>query len=131
MHLKRLSPILWTKDLQATIQFYGNALGFKANSAFPDFVSLVRDKVELMFVVPVDAPEECKDPNEKAEFFPKPMLTGSIYITMENVDELWEIAKEKAAIKTSLADREYQMRDFSILDNNGYEIVFGANIKTK
>ena len=126
--LKYLSPILWTKDLDQTISFYETVLGFKKQTRYPDFVSLVRDNVELMFVHPVDQPEDCKDPNKQEEFFPKPNLTGSIYITTEKVDELWEFVKDKSTIESTIADREYMMRDFSIRDNNGYEIVFGENI---
>ena len=125
-----LSPILWTKDLEQTISFYQSVLGFKKQSQFPNFVSLTRDKVELMFVVPIEGPEDCKDPDNKEEFFPKPKLTGSIYITTEKVDELWDFVKDKASIESSIGDREYMMRDFSILDNNGYELVFGENIGT-
>jgi catechol 2,3-dioxygenase-like lactoylglutathione lyase family enzyme len=129
MKLHKLSPILWTKDLLATIAFYESVLGFKGTSGFPNFVSLNREDVEIMFVVPQDEPEECRDPDNKEPFFPKPLLTGSIYIVTEPVDELWESVKDKATIKTSIEDREYFMRDFSILDNNGYELVFGQHIK--
>ena len=126
MKLHRLSPILWTKNLQETILFYKNVLGFKGVSNFPNFVSLSRENVELMFIVPQDEPEDCKDPDNQAEFFPRPMLTGSLFIVTEQVDELWNSVKDKAIIKTSIA--EYYMRDFSILDNNGYELVFGQDI---
>ena len=81
-----------------------------------------------MFVVPQDEPTECKDLNDKEEFFPKPHLTGSIFIFMQNVDELWDKVKDKVTIRSAIEDREYLMRDFSILDNNGYEIVFGQDI---
>ena len=83
-----------------------------------------------MFVLPIEEPEDCKDPN-KENFFPKPTLTGSIFITMEKVDDFWEAIKEKVTIKDPIADREYLMRDFSILDNNGYELVFGEDISLK
>jgi catechol 2,3-dioxygenase-like lactoylglutathione lyase family enzyme len=126
--LKFLSPILWTKDLEQTISFYESILGFKKQTQYPDFVSLTRDNIELMFVLPVDEPEDCKDPNNKEEFFPKPKLTGSIYITTEKVDELWESVKDKVTVESDICDREYLMRDFSILDNNGYSLVFGENI---
>ena len=126
-----LAPILWTKDLQATTAFYENILGFKKQSNFPNFISLTRDRVNMMFVLPIEEPENCKDPNNKEEFFPKSTLTGSIFITMENVDEFWEAIKDKVTIKDPIADREYLMRDFSILDNNGYELVFGEDISLK
>lgn len=126
--MKKLSPILWTKNLEETTRFYESVLGFSGKSNFPNFVSLTRGDVEIMFIVPQDSPAECKEPGDTAEFFPKPLLTGSIYIVTNDVDQLWESVKDRAAIKDSINNREYLMRDFSILDNNGYEIVFGQDI---
>jgi catechol 2,3-dioxygenase-like lactoylglutathione lyase family enzyme len=128
MKLDKLSPILWTKNLEETISFYEHVLGFKSKSNFPNFASLTRENVEIMFIVPQDEPEECKEPNNKEEFFPTPILTGSIFILADEVDSLWESVKDKATIKTSIENRAYYMRDFSILDNNGYELVFGKDI---
>ncbi|HNP23456.1 MAG TPA: VOC family protein [Panacibacter sp.] len=131
MKLHRLSPILWTKDIGQTTSFYESVLGFKGRSNFPGFVTLTKGDVELMFIVPQEEPEDCKDPGANEAFFPKPILTGSIFIFMEQVDQLWEQVKDKASIKTAIADREYFMRDFSILDNNGYELVFGEDISNR
>lgn len=128
MKLQTLSPILWTKDLKGTIVFYEAVLGFKSKSSFPNFVSMTRDNVELMFVVPQEEPEDSKDSNERVDPFPKPTLTGSIFILTDEVDDLWKLVSGKAIIKSSIANREYLMRDFSILDNNGYELVFGQDI---
>ena len=131
MSLQKLSPILWTKNLEETISFYTDVLGFRAKSNFPNFVSFTKGNVEIMFIVPQDEPEDCKDPNNTEEFFPKPILTGSLFILTQSVDEFWDSVKEKATIKSTIADREYCMRDFSILDNNGYELVFGEDISSK
>jgi catechol 2,3-dioxygenase-like lactoylglutathione lyase family enzyme len=119
MNLQSLSPILWVKNLQETIRFYENALGFVCQSNFPNFASLSKGDVQIMFICPEET------------FFEKPMLTGSIYIFTENVNEVWDVVKDKVEIKTAIADREYWMRDFSILDNNGYELVFGQDISNK
>ena|SRR5687767_8202045 len=129
MKLQTLSPILWTKDLKGTIVFYEAVLGFKSKSSFPNFVSMTRDNVELMFVVPQEEPEDSTDSNDRDDLFPKPALTGSIFILTDEVDDLWKSISGKAIIiKSSIANREYLMRDFSILDNNGYELVFGQDI---
>jgi catechol 2,3-dioxygenase-like lactoylglutathione lyase family enzyme len=125
--LKHLSPVLWTKNLQQTIEFYTVVLGFSARSNFPDFVALCQGDAEIMFVVPKNDREDC-GPGNKEEFFPQPRLTGSIYIFMENVDAFWETIKDKVTVAAPIANREYQMRDFSIRDNNGYELVFGEDI---
>ncbi len=125
MQLQKLSPILWTKNLQETISFYETVLGFKSRSNFPNFAALCRDNAEIMVIVPTDEPDSNDD------FFPKPLLTGSIYIFTEDVDEFWETVKDKATIKAPISDRQYWMRDFCILDNNGYEIVFGEDISNR
>lgn len=129
--LQGLSPILWVKNLDETISFYVNVLGFKMQTNFPNFASLHRGDVQIMVILPVDEPEDCKDENNKEPFFPKSVLTGSIYIFVKNINAFWEEIKDKVSILSTIADREYLMRDFSIRDNNGYELVFGEDISKK
>ena len=124
--MKSVSPILWTKDIDETVRFYQDTLGFSPRSNFPDFVSLSNGNVEIMFIKPRSPAENCLP--EGQDFFPQPLLTGSLFILMSDVDDFWNVIKDKVNVKTSLADREYLMRDFSILDNNGYELVFGQDI---
>jgi hypothetical protein len=128
MELLHLSPILWTKNLQETIVFYETVLDFKSKSNFPNFVSLTKGNVEIMFVVPQEDLEAGEVLNVDNDFFPKPILTGSLFIVTDDVDVFWQSVKEKVVVKSVINDRAYQMRDFSILDNNGYELVFGQDI---
>lgn len=116
MKTYEVSPILWTKSVEETTVFYTDMLGFTAESHFPNFVTLTLGDARIMFIVPSDVD------------FPEPKLTGSIYLFLDGVDILWEKVKDKARIKTAICDREYLMRDFSLYDNNGYEIVFGQDI---
>ena len=131
MKLQKLSPILWTKNLEETTSFYENALGFNSRSNFPNFVSLFHGDVQIMFVLPVEDPDDCKDPINNEPFFPEPKMTGDLYIFTDKIDELWEAVQGKAKIKSAIADRHYAMRDFSILDNNGYELCFGEDISNR
>lgn len=119
MKFQETSPILWTQDVAETRTFYENVLGFTGQSHFPNFVSLERDHAKIMFIVPSGVE------------FNGPQLTGSIYFFMEDVQALWEQIKDKVRVKEAICDREYRMRDFSIYDNNGYEIVFGQDINDK
>ena len=112
-----LSPILRTNDLDQTILFYETVLGFKKKTQLPNFVSLTRDQVEIMFIRSTNGSEELK-------------ITGNIYIFTVKVDDLWEVVKDKTKVTSLIADREYLMRDFAILDNNGYELVFGEDISS-
>jgi hypothetical protein len=118
MKLYQVAPMLKTRSLLQTISFYETILGFKSRSNFPGFASVSLQDAELMFIEP-------------EEEFEGPRLSGNIYIFMEGVNTLWEKIKDKAIVKTGIADRAYRMRDFSILDNNGYELVFGEDISIK
>jgi len=131
MKLLHLSPILWTKNLDETVSFYETVLGFKGKSDFPNFASLTRGNVEIMFVVPQDDDNSVEGEEGNKDFFPKPLLTGGLFITTDEVDDIWASVKNRRVVKSAIEDRAYFMRDFSILDNNGYELVFGQDISNR
>jgi len=131
MELLHLSPILWTKNLNETVSFYETVLGFKGKSDFPNFASLTKGNVEIMFVVPQNDDKDREVEGVNRAFFPKPLLTGGLFITTDEVDEIWASVKDRTIVKTAIEDRAYLMRDFSILDNNGYELVFGQDISNR
>ena len=131
MKVKKLRPILWVKNLQETIDFYVNALGFTCRYKIERFAALTKDNIEIMVVIPIDEPEDCKDLENKNDFFPKPNFTGSIYIDVDNADEYWEELKDKVKVKSAIENAEWLVRGFSIFDNNGYELVFGQDISDK
>ena len=131
MELLHLSPILWTKNLNETVSFYETVLGFKGKSDFPNFASLTKGNVEIMFVVPQNDDKDREVEGVNRAFFPKPLLTGGLFITTDEVDEIWASVKDRTIVKTAIEDRAYLMRDFSILDNNGYELVFDQDISNR
>ena len=131
MELLHLSPILWTKNLNETVSFYETVLGFKGKSDFPNFASLTKGNVEIMFVVPQNDDNDREGEEVNKDFFPKPLLTGGHFVTTDEVDEIWASVKDRTIVKTAIEDRAYLMRDFSILDNNGYELVFGQDISNR
>ncbi len=84
-----------------------------------------------MFVLPVEEPDDCKDPADNVPFFPGPKMTGDLYIYTDRVNEIWESVQGKVTIKSAIGDRQYAMRDFSIRDNYGYEFCFGQDISSQ
>ena len=94
MELLHLSPILWTKNLQETIVFYETVLGFKSKSNFPNFASLTKDGVEIMFVIPKEDLKEGEVLNVDTELFPQPMRFF-LYVLPERVHVIHN--DEKAA----------------------------------
>lgn len=125
MKLRNLTPMLETADLRQTIEFYKEALGFKCEGMFPDtenpgWACLQKDDVVIMFT--------SRNAHSSIE---KPMMTGSLYLYPDDVDEAWTQLKDKATVEYPIEDFIYGMREFAIRDCNGYLLQFGQEIAEK
>jgi catechol 2,3-dioxygenase-like lactoylglutathione lyase family enzyme len=68
MKLTGLVPMLWTKDLDTSIAFYHDLLGFECIARVEGWASLSKDGVELMLSLP-----NAHEPFERIQF------TGPFY----------------------------------------------------
>ena len=114
--LTSLKPILYTKQILETIEFYTNVLDFTcvAYEQEGGWASIIKDGIEIMFAYP----------NEHMPF-EEAVFTGSFYITTDNVDALWKQWKDKCKVCYPIDDFDYGMREFALYDNNGYLLQFG------
>lgn len=119
MYFSSLRPMIWSADLQGTVDFYTGVLGFVCSERNDDWgwASLYRDDVEIMVTTP----------NEHLSF-DGPRFTGSFYITVQDVDALWAELRDRVRVEYALETFEYGMRDFAIYDNNGYLLQFGTPV---
>ena len=117
MKLKNVVPMMTVTDLDATLGFYQDVLGFECDNRMEGWVVVQKDGIELMFSLP----------NQHTPF-EKPIFTGSFYFNLDDVDALWLELKDKAAVVYPLETFDYGMREFAILDNNGYRLQFGKEI---
>jgi uncharacterized glyoxalase superfamily protein PhnB len=126
--LKTLTPNLMVADVNETIAFYQNVLGFKLTQTVPDegdfvWASVQNGDVELMFQTRESLSEE----------YP-PLLdiplggSLSLFIRMDQIDELYTIVKGQVSIQKELHTTFYGMREFAIQDPNGYILVFAEAI---
>jgi uncharacterized glyoxalase superfamily protein PhnB len=117
--LTGLTPMLETHNMEATIQFYTNILGFTLQTYDTEWgwASLKFDTIHIMFSVP-----------NGYRNVPKPIMSGSLYINPDNVELVWNHLKERCLICYPLEDFEYGMREFGVYDNNGYLLQFGQMI---
>jgi len=119
MKFQPIVPMIWTNELQETIDFYVSNLGFVCDNYNEEWGWAVihKDSCELMIA----------KPNENTPF-DKPTFTGTFYIKTDNINKLWEKLKDKVKIVYPLEEFEWQIREFAIYDNNGYTIQFGQDI---
>ncbi len=114
-----LKPMLYTKQLEETIAFYTEVLGFECAAYEKEWgwASVIKDDVEIMLAAPNE-----QIPFDKAKF------TGSFYILVNNVDLLWQQWKNTCDVCYPMEEFDYGIREFAIYDNNGYLLQFGQSI---
>lgn len=115
----RLTPIIYTKDIQGTIDFYVEKLGFVCIGRAPEFgwAKVCLNDAEIMI----------SSPNSYIKF-DKSVFTGSFYIYTDNADEVWEKVKLNVSVCYPIENFNYGLREFGIFDNNGYLLQFGHEI---
>ena len=125
MKVKQLIPMLESDDLEATINFYTQTLGFRAfdimkEEGKPYWCNLQRDDAEIMFT----------SRNSHSQV-PKATFTGVLYFYLDNVDELWQELREKVTVEWEPQDFGYGMYEFAIRDNNGFILTFGQTVESR
>ena len=120
MRFTGLRPMIWTENLQETVDFYVETLGFVCDEQNDDWgwASLSTDNVGIM----------AARPNEHTPYS-KIGFTGSFYFNTDDVDGLWDKLEDKAKVCYGIENFEYGMREFALYDNNGYLLQFGQEIE--
>jgi catechol 2,3-dioxygenase-like lactoylglutathione lyase family enzyme len=85
--------MLWAREIDGTIAFYRDRLGFECVNRIEGWALLRHDEVELMLSLP-----KAHEPFDKIQF------SGSFYFHPENVEELRQQLKDKATIVYPLED---------------------------
>jgi lactoylglutathione lyase len=125
---KKLTPNLLVASVERSLAFYVDTLGFARGMTVPDaspfvFAAVTSGDVEI-FVN--DAATAVK---EYPAFAGKPIgATGTMYIEVEGVDALHERIKSSVTITMPLVTQFYGMREFGILDPDGYVITFAERM---
>ena len=125
---KKLTPNLLVANVERSLAFYVDTLGFARGMTVPDaspflFASVTSGGVEIFFN---DAAAAVK---EYPAFAGKPIgATGTMFIELEGVDALHERISSSVTITMPLVNQFYGMREFAILDPDGYVITFAERV---
>ncbi|MBI1325350.1 hypothetical protein GC170_19470 [bacterium] len=123
MPIQRAVPVLRVREVEKSIRWYAETIGFRANP-FPDkppydFAILFAGEVEIML--------QCGDPI--AEHPPKP-YQWHVYLKVTGVDMLDIYGKLEAAGRTHrrLERTFYGMAEFEVVDPDGYVICIAQEL---
>jgi catechol 2,3-dioxygenase-like lactoylglutathione lyase family enzyme len=117
---KTLSPIIPIADMDRSIRFYNEVLGFQTAMQSTAYSILTRDSTALHLTLAADA--------SVLEVTRKHM---SFYLDICGIEALWEHVsafKDRYKIR-DLFDREYGMREFHIIDPDGCLVFVGQAIQ--
>ncbi|HKV40342.1 MAG TPA: VOC family protein [Blastocatellia bacterium] len=122
MNLCRLTILLETDNVEETVTFYTDLLGFTCHSFFPaegprTWVDLRRDDISIMF--------SARNAHSTVK---TPTMTGSLYFNTDDVDGAWERLNGKVVVEYPIENFDYRMREFAVRDCNGYLIQFGQEL---
>ena len=131
MKFSDVTPNLIVTDIDRSLAFYRDVLGFSVFATVPEaapfvFAWMQRDGVNV-FLNTVDSVKD-----EHAELGSRPIGgTATIYIIVEadspaeGIDALFASVKSKARVIMPMKDQFYGMREFGIEDPDGY-VIFAA-----
>ena len=111
---------IMVENVKDTIEFYVNTLEFEKVLTVPEegeklnFAILKKDKITIMMQDKENLIEEY--PSLKLEEI-KPTFT--LFITVKDVEKLYNEIKEKGKIVKELHQTFYGKKEFALLDNNG------------
>ena len=122
---KKLTPNLLVANVERSLAFYEDVLGFARGFSVPEqspfvFASVTAGAVEIFFN---DAAAAIK---EYPGFGGRPIgTTGTMYIEVEGVNAMHDrLTAANVPIVMPLINQFYGMREFAIADPDGYVITF-------
>jgi lactoylglutathione lyase len=127
-HFKKLTPNLLVANVERSLAFYVDTLGFARGMTVPEqspfvFASVTSGSIEI-FVN--DAATAVK---EYPAFVGKPIgATGTMFIEVEGVDALHDRLNASVKIVMPIVTQFYGMREFAIEDPDGYVITFAERV---
>ena len=110
------------RDIRHSVAFY-RSLGFDLLRDGGDFVELTWEDHRL-FLAELSAFRDASDP---ALATPPPFPRANVRVMVPDVDECWRLANDIGArIIVPVADRYYGLRDFTIIDPDGFGVRFAS-----
>ncbi|MGH2514106.1 MAG: VOC family protein [Ktedonobacterales bacterium] len=124
----KLTPNLMVEDVDATVDFYRDVLGFTLAATAPDqrpfdWAMVNSGGAELMFQSRASLGGEVPILRDRD-------IGGALtfYVEVEDIEALFAHVKDRLAIVVDLHDTFYGAREFAAQDPNGYILGFAGRV---
>lgn len=119
MKINATMIVLPVKDIEETIKYYEDNFEFQVSEMWPkenpSYILLSNGYNHLGFI--------------KSEILVSNNEEISINFDVDNIDETYAKIKGNVKVVQELANAEYNRKEFSLLDCNGYKIIIGQYIE--
>lgn len=122
------TPNLFTNDLDRSVAFYRDVLGFTVVTTVPDaapfvFALLQRDDVTVYVNDMASASREMQDmPGMASVVVGRSGVT--LFVHLQDIEAFWETVRSRAPVVMPLKHQWYGMTEFSLADPDGYIVTF-------
>jgi len=126
---QKLTPNLLVADVEKSVAFYTDVLGFDRGMFVPDvapyiFASVTSGSVEVFFN---DAAVAVKEYTSLAG---RPIgASGTMFIDVAGLDEYYAQVKDRVTVIVPLVTQPYGLKEFAIVDPDGYIITFAERVE--
>jgi catechol 2,3-dioxygenase-like lactoylglutathione lyase family enzyme len=120
----RVLPCFFVSDMQRSLEFYLEKLGFTQTGYYPIESEPLRTEVRRDDVA-IILYSEARRGEEK-----NPAFTGGLYIFPENVDQLADELRGRVLIAWGPENTDAGYREFAIRDPDGYTLIFAQPTQT-
>ena len=121
MRLTSISPVLLVADIERSVAFYRDRLGFACETFGdpPHFASATRDDATFLLAL-------CRTPDAIVPNWHIVDQTWNAYVRVDDAEAAHaELRQRGAPIDYELYDAPHGFREFGIQDPDGYDIAFG------
>lgn len=122
-----LEPLIYVSDLQKSIEFYCDLLGFRLGKLYPNkkaptYASVFIGKDKLML---------CLARKTNRKFHAKGLGSSGaqFFVQVENVNEIWKKVKDRVEILDPIETKAWGDREFTVKDPDGCLISFYSPTK--
>lgn len=130
-HFKKLTPNLLVADVGRSRAFYIDVLGFAAGMNVPEqppfvFASVTGGAVEIFF----------NDAKTTVDEYPalkgRPIgASATLFIEVEGIEQYYAALQGKVNVSVPLKTQWYGMKEFAIVDPDGYLITFAEPVEQR
>jgi predicted enzyme related to lactoylglutathione lyase len=123
--LTGISPVLLVSDLDRSVAYYRDRLGFTCEvyGDPPDFATADREGATLLLALARDA----------SRLVPHWQIVDkmwNVYIRCDDADAIYaEVQERGAGVDYTIYDAPHGFREFGVSDPDGYDIAFGQPLR--